>query len=335
MAAAAAAASGTSIGTTQTARQPVGSTGVYTNRPARRQDATALYVTVAMIAIFVAFIGGVMYLAGVWSDDDRDADSHAEVAPPPVRPAVPDEPPAEPRDKREPTKEPDAAPRVAYAPKPSPPTAPSLGTNVELLAHWPLGGGAKDHGPHDLKGEFKGARKFVDGPVGKATAFDGKTHIAIKSTEPFNKQHDELIVAAWVRLPAGKKQNIWAAFVAKGDTTWRLSVNNAVSGQFYFAVNRGSPTNSVATKSKKLNDGKWHHVVGVFDRGTMKMYLDGKLQNTNTKADKKISTSDRAIWISGNADRPGREINGSIDDVRIYRGAATAEQVVKLYRMRS
>ncbi|MBI1375852.1 MAG: hypothetical protein GC159_24350 [Phycisphaera sp.] len=301
-----------------------------TDAPRRRAKPTALFALAGMILVSLAvFVGVIMW---VMSDD----------APPPdddlttmqmKRPATPATPPTrKPAGATSPTGASGNASNTAPS-RPAPTIKPPPATNAsaELLAHWPLDGGYKDQGPDGLKGTAEGEPKFIDGTIGKAAQFNGKNRVVIKSAGPFGQPFDTLSVAAWVKMPAGKGQHVWAAIVSKGDGTWRLSVDNTTPGRLYFAVNKGSPNNSVASKSTKLNDGKWHHLVGTFDHGTMKLYVDGKLQGTNAQADKQIGGNGTAIWISGNSERPGRELDGAIDDVRLYRSVLGADDVEKLY----
>ncbi|MBW2984055.1 right-handed parallel beta-helix repeat-containing protein [Candidatus Woesearchaeota archaeon] len=82
--------------------------------------------------------------------------------------------------------------------------------------------------------------------------------------------------------------------------------------------------------------GEWHHVVGVFDRyasgGRLKLYVDGILSATNPGDDADILEGDKGITIG----RYGGlyYFKGSIDEVKIYDKALSAEQVKALYEGR-
>jgi hypothetical protein len=79
------------------------------------------------------------------------------------------------------------------------------------------------------------------------------------------------------------------------------------------------------------NDGQWHHVVGTFSPGSMKFYLDGALQGTQsvTAAEPytgywRIGADNLGGWPNGPA---SAGINGTLDEVAIYPVALDAGQV--------
>ncbi len=86
-----------------------------------------------------------------------------------------------------------------------------------------------------------------------------------------------------------------------------------------------------------MNDGDWHHVVGVWESDSLrKIYVDGVYQAGSTTT-KTIGTINR--WAIGRiADDDGSftlwnqdNFEGSLDEVQVYSGALTAAQVRTLY----
>ncbi|MBL7988949.1 MAG: hypothetical protein JNJ94_12870, partial [Chlorobi bacterium] len=88
------------------------------------------------------------------------------------------------------------------------------------------------------------------------------------------------------------------------------------------------------------NDGKWHHVVMVYDwdptRTTTQpyhVYVDGvKNQNDSTVPRFDSLTTTNGIWIGQTISRLGDYFTGAIDDIRLYDTALTSAQVQTLYR---
>lgn len=85
-----------------------------------------------------------------------------------------------------------------------------------------------------------------------------------------------------------------------------------------------------------VNDGKWHHVVGIRNGQTVTTYVDGKLDGTATGANVGSTDSTRDFRIGGYDYWSGSEYlsfnwNGSIDDVRMWKQALTAAEVRGLY----
>ncbi|MFC1795108.1 LamG domain-containing protein [Planctomycetota bacterium] len=82
--------------------------------------------------------------------------------------------------------------------------------------------------------------------------------------------------------------------------------------------------------TKNVNDGKWHHIVGLFDGRELCLYVDGEMDNSAT-ASRKIPVTNHAVHIGGNSAEPKREWAGLIDDMRIYGYALTEVEIKALY----
>ena len=84
-----------------------------------------------------------------------------------------------------------------------------------------------------------------------------------------------------------------------------------------------------ASGSSNVMDGQWHHIVGGINRatGTSFIYADGVLEGTNGSASGNIRTAtELRIGVSGN-----ENLQGEIDDVRIYNKALSGEEIEALY----
>lgn len=169
------------------------------------------------------------------------------------------------------------------------------------------------------------------GKIGGALEFDGADdRIEIGDESAFDVT-DAITVAAWIKVNKFDKR--WQSLVTKGDTAWRLqrtAEEDTVS--FHCTGIRSAdpdwPMGVVGRKS--VNDGQWHHVVGVYDGATVSLYLDGTLDNSSP-ASGRIATNDFAVVIGGNSERSGREWNGLIDEVCILACAIDANEVHALY----
>jgi type II secretory pathway pseudopilin PulG len=85
-----------------------------------------------------------------------------------------------------------------------------------------------------------------------------------------------------------------------------------------------------------VNDGQWHHVAAVRGSGsTIELFVDGVSQGTSSGSESggAITTNVRAIGCEVYWDCGGDEycsLAGTIDDVRIYKRALTAEEIAEL-----
>jgi len=169
------------------------------------------------------------------------------------------------------------------------------------------------------------------GKIGGALLFDGKgdwVHVANESNFDFT---GEVTVAAWIKVNRFDKE--WQAIVTKGDSAWRLqrhqdtdAIEFACTG---LQVPSGSPYGGLYG-NKAVNDGKWHHVAGIYDGEKMYIYIDGVV-DVSQSASGAIATNDHPVYIGENAEMTGRFWNGLIDDVRVYNYALSEGQITALY----
>jgi len=143
--------------------------------------------------------------------------------------------------------------------------------------------------------------------------------------------NDVITVACWIKVTEFDKD--WQAIVTKGDDSWRLaraSFETETGNGVEFACS-GISNNEYGSisGSMNVNDGKWHHVAGVYDGSKICIYVDGILDNTED-ASGSISNSTYNVLIGENEEAPGREWNGQIDDVRIYNRALSHGEIVSL-----
>jgi len=169
------------------------------------------------------------------------------------------------------------------------------------------------------------------GKIGGALRFGGNgdwVHVANESTFDCVA---EVTVAAWIKVNRFDKE--YQAIVTKGDSAWRIQRNQttdtlefACSG---LAIPGGDQWGGLYGNSS-VNDGKWHHVAGVYDGQRMYLYVDGVVDSSQP-ASGGINTNDQPVYIGENAEMTGRFWNGLIDDVRVYNGALDQTEIRALY----
>ena len=168
------------------------------------------------------------------------------------------------------------------------------------------------------------------GKINGALLFDGKgdwVHIANESNFDFTGQ---VTVSAWIKVNRFDRE--WQAIVTKGDSAWRIQRNEnqdtlefACSG---LAIPGGNQWGALYGNSS-VNDGKWHHIAGIYDGEKMYIYIDGNV-DVSQPASGAIATNDHPVYIGENAEMTGRFWNGLIDDVRVYNYALSAGQITEL-----
>ena len=200
-----------------------------------------------------------------------------------------------------------------------------------LLAWWKLDEGAgetiADASGNDHSGVLVGDPTWTDGVTGAALEFDGDgDYVDLGNAGDFDIVH-QITLCAWVKVNAFDTD--WQAIIAKGDTAWRLSRDQG--NNLHFGCTGLWP--EWVRGSVDVNDGQWHHVAGVYDGGELRLYIDGKL-DVSARTQGSINVNTFSVYIGGNAEEPGRDWNGLIDDVRIYNYALSEPEVLTLMEER-
>jgi len=169
------------------------------------------------------------------------------------------------------------------------------------------------------------------GKIGGALAFDGAGDSVQIGDEPAFDLAGPITVSAWIKVNSFDKR--WQAIVTKGDSAWRLqrtAEENTLAFHCTGITSISGQWSQGIEGKKDINDGQWHHVVGVYDGSTVSLYIDGALDNSS-KASGAILMNDSAVMIGGNSEQTGRDWNGLIDEVCIIGGAIDANAVHALY----
>jgi hypothetical protein len=181
----------------------------------------------------------------------------------------------------------------------------NLGTNTVTFT-------ATDNGTPVATSTFTMTVVVVRSPV-NALAFDGTDdYVTIPHNNAFNIT-TAISLEAWVRTTATGEQYI----TTKTENSWYLAVNGAGAqpGRASFWLNGPSTASGgwlYGTTS--IADGHWHHVAGTYDGATLKIFVDGVLQNSRA-ATGLIQTGTSPVLIGA---RPASKWNGTIDEVRIW-----------------
>jgi hypothetical protein len=207
----------------------------------------------------------------------------------------------------------------------------------KLVAWWKLdevgGNEVADSSGNDYLGRLVGNPQWKpdSGKVNGALEFDGLGDFVEIRNEPAFDLTGTITIAAWIKVNAFDKR--WQAIVTKGDTSWRIS-RTAVENTLAFHC---TGIESIASRwtygiegKKGVNDGQWHHVVGVYDGSTVFLYIDGALDKSG-KASGSIRMNDSPVFIGANSEKADREWNGLIDEVCIIGGAINADGIRALY----
>jgi len=138
---------------------------------------------------------------------------------------------------------------------------------------------------------------------------------------------------------------VWAKFTSTSSGLPFLSTYNGQPGVIGLGTTNGGRINAQAYDTSNhsvnlntpsaYNDGAWHHAVFVVSGTAASLYVDGTLQVSSTNASMTgiySSAGSYSMKIGGsNVKGSATYFPGSLDDVRIYNRALSADEVSQLY----
>jgi hypothetical protein len=231
----------------------------------------------------------------------------------------------------------------------SPCVAPPSG----LVSWW-----SGDGHPFDLIGANNGTitngATYADGKVGKSFSFDGvDDYVFVPNTASIDGGA-QATYAAWVYPAAAPAVDTYTCLVGAGDSTqpvwttqqcrllyWRTAGSPSDAAKFYIdcGTNDTEPSYVGRLSANDYSTGTWHLVTGVFNNGSLDIYVNGVLDNgdvTGMNPGTFINTSaNNFVWIGAlvrsNQTAAFQYFNGLIDEVQILNRALTAQEIVTIY----
>ncbi len=178
----------------------------------------------------------------------------------------------------------------------------------------------------------------VSGVRGTATDFDGSseymscTDAACGGTSKLDMGTSNYTLSAWIKTSnSAAIQSIIRKGNAGGAGTYLLNVQTNGKVRFYNVD--GASTASQVDSNISVNDGKWHHVVGVANRNSgVSLYIDGVLDNANSTAFTS-SMDNTDVFYIGYYPSGTQYFNGQIDEVMVTATELTAAQIKNMYQV--
>ena len=204
---------------------------------------------------------------------------------------------------------------------------------LDLIGHWALdenqGSTAADSSGEENDGTLAGDTDWVTGALNAALVFDGTgDYVDLGNPSVLDFGTYDFTLCAWVKNPVGNN------VVAKGgDESGGIRYCLQVGSTVGLLVDDNIDKTSVSGGSG-LQDGYWHHVAGVRDGQTLRVFVDATevaSQALPYSPYNLAGTSQHNAYIGAvyqhQASAVGDFYTGSIDDVRIYTGALTSTEL--------
>jgi hypothetical protein len=203
-------------------------------------------------------------------------------------------------------------------------------------AYWRLGEAAGTAKSVDSSGQSNNGT-FTGVTLGGAGAIAGNTAMTTSTTtgrmvgEKGYSFPQQFTIEAWVKQSGvGRGGRIIGFSNGKTQSSGMSDrmLYMRTNGSIVFGVNDGSQRTLTSPSGK--NDGQWHHVVGTFDNGMMKLYVDGVLSGSALVGPAslyygwwRLGYDLTNSWPGGGATQTGM----GIDEAAVYPYALTPLQV--------
>ncbi len=205
-------------------------------------------------------------------------------------------------------------------------------TPFESIATYQLDGNANDL-TTNYNGTWGGTEAYTTGQFGQAAVFNGSSsRIATGLTLPANST---MSFSFWLKSASNSSGNNY--FLSDFDSSAsnnssRLSLAVSSNNGFRIWISNGS-SNWNSTDAIDLSNyvGLWMHLAVVLNGTDVKVYINGGAPTTLTSSVAFGTAGSRQQTIGRAGDLNGAYYEGSIDQVRIYNKALSADNVATLY----
>ena len=147
---------------------------------------------------------------------------------------------------------------------------------------------------------------------------------------PINLSGSAFTMECWVKVNAFKLSSPFISSILGmedgGPNTALLRLGDAglAADRLQFAVNLGGTVRKLASVSA-LRANTWQHVAATYDGSAMKIYIDGVLDATLNASGPAVAN---ATFTFGRNYANSRTLDGSIDEVRVWKRARTAAEIL-------
>jgi len=197
-----------------------------------------------------------------------------------------------------------------------------------LIGWWKFdegyGSTALDWSGHGNDGTLVNKPQWVEGHMDGALEFNGSNYVTMNDVADEITNND-ITLSGWVKTT--DSHGLW------------LSSNTATGNVALWAIDQGQATMYDGADSgyegysnTVVNDNEWHMLTYVRSGATGIIYVDGVQENTHPAAYSFSATDRWSIGQEWDSGTPSDFLAGTVDDVRIYDMALTAEEVKQLMR---
>lgn len=207
-----------------------------------------------------------------------------------------------------------------------------------LVAHYPFNGNANDASVNGNNGTVNGAILCADrfGNANSAYSFDGVNNnsITVPNSSSLNLTSNEISISMWIKWQNNDDDNNYRGLSKGGmdvGSGYELLVRGGSdTGIVEFNI---SPNTQYTVQNANSLRTQWVHLLSVFNNGIGKIYVNGVLSSIDTSSYTNILSNTEPLYLgprNPNNNYAG-QLNGLLDDIRIYNRALNAAEISSLY----
>ncbi len=187
-----------------------------------------------------------------------------------------------------------------------------------------------DHSGMDNDGKIVGLKQTEENFGNKFLRLGKDCYIEVGNTTNDGSLDESLTMMLWI-YPSGENKGLSDIFT-KGDFNVIQSFGN--KNLSFFAGGWGRGTCTIDLPANWSNT--WHHVAGVCDGKSLKLYLDGSLKASLELTDR-VNLSSSGHWIIGrNEEFPMERIfSGFVDRIKVFAAALNDREIKDIVQLES
>jgi len=174
---------------------------------------------------------------------------------------------------------------------------------------------------------------YVTGQYGTALDFDGSDdEVNVTNADPIDFDVgliNAVTFSAWINADTDGEGDVGRIIEKRTATFMRVDTESAGKLDLEASLDLVT-TDATLNVSGILSTNTWHHVAMTYEDDAddeISLYVDGVLVGTSTNGDGAPAATDTAALIIGGDNSTTANFDGTIDDVRIYNYARTAEEI--------
>jgi len=175
---------------------------------------------------------------------------------------------------------------------------------------------------------FNADSNWTSGVEGYGLKFDGSDDYVDCGNDESLNITDEITIEAWVKISSLDKYHMIATKAPSDSSSgYELEISN--TNKIRFLV--GSYPDGDLIGNTILTTNTWYHIVGVYDETNLIVYLNG-VNDGNLTWTANPPSNNLNVYIGQRSDlNSNYDFNGTIDEVRIYNRALSAEEIKKSF----